>query len=112
MPDKVALVGFADLTLHHLKDLPDAFEVWTAGRGWDNPKIADHIDRCIEIHLWSYLEYLGKEGGQNGISHWDWLINKKHPFPVYTSEAQKIDNNKVYPFDAIVKKFFGNVKRG
>src|SRR3989304_1804226 len=81
---KVALVGFADITLKHLEDVGDDWEIWTAGRGWVHPKIAGAgIDRIVEIHDWGWLKYLHRMGGSAGKEHYDWLINKKHEMPVY-----------------------------
>lgn len=113
MAKKVALAGFADVTLHHLKDVPDDWEIWTAGRGWVHPIINRRLDRIVEIHDWGWLKYLARKGGTTGRQHYDWLVKEKHDVPVYMmAEHDEVHNSVRYPFEEIEERFAGTVMWG
>lgn len=109
MKRHVALVGFNPRTIYLAKDIPADVEVWSLNWAWMYKKRVPRIDRLFEIHPSQYL----KSKDDASKKHFDWLLNRKHAFPVYLIEKdERIDNSVVYPFEEICAELAGNITRG
>lgn len=101
----VALVGFSPTTLDGIWS-SRVDEVWTLNNAKSTRKETQElpkVTRVFEMHPEGLLRhplYDPQESGEN--LHWNWLMNEKHSYQVITLVPMEgVDNNKVYPFEAI-----------